>query len=172
MGSDCAVFERFRAGDCEAFTALYREHYPALFRFALHMTADPVRAGELVQDVFVWLIHHKAAFDPRRGELAAFLVGVARHILHRYERQSRRWVPLDPAGHTGNDRDLDLALDAAALRKAIALLPLPYREAVVLCDLESKSYEEAAARAGCAIGTIRSRLHRGRELLARKMGVK
>jgi RNA polymerase sigma-70 factor (ECF subfamily) len=172
MGSDCALFERFRDGDRDAFTALYRQHYPALFRFALHMTADPVRAGEVVQDVFVWLIRHTAAFDPHRGELSAFLVGVARNILHRYERQSRRWVPLDPAGHTGNDHDPDMALDAAGLRKAIGVLPLPYREAVVLCDLESKSYEEAAALAGCAVGTIRSRLHRGRALLARKLGVK
>ena len=53
-------------------------------------------------------------------------------------------------------------------RKAIALLPIRYREAIVLCDLESQSYDAAAATLGCAVGTIRSRLHRGRELLARK----
>ncbi len=52
--------DRFRAGDREAFTALYRAHHPAIFRFAFHMTADPVKAAEITQDVFVWLIHHAA----------------------------------------------------------------------------------------------------------------
>lgn len=168
----CVLFEKFRGGDREAFTALYRTHYPALFRFCLHMTADRVRAGEVVQDVFVWLIHHPDSFDPRRGELAPFLGGVARKMLQRQERWYRRWLPLDPAAHTAASADPNRDLEAANLRKAIALLPMPYREAVVLCDLECKSYEEAAAAAHCAVGTIRSRLHRGRDLLARKLKVK
>jgi hypothetical protein len=72
---------------------------------------------------------------------------------------SRPAPHIDPAG----------AIDAESLRKAIALMPLRYREVVVLCDLESRSYEEAAALLDCAVGTIRSRLHRGRELLMRKL---
>ena len=56
----------------------------------------------------------------------------------------------------------------ASLPATIASLPVPYREAVVLCDLEGQTYEEAAAVQGCAVGTVRSRLHRARELLARK----
>ena len=170
--SDGGLFERFRGGDRDAFSELYRTHYPALFRFALHMTADRGRAAEIVQDVFVWLIHHPAAFDPRRGELAAFLNGVARKTLQRHERQQRRWAPLDPLVHASDAEDRDRALDAETVRKAIRLLPMPYREAVVLCDLESKSYEEAAGLLGCAVGTVRSRLHRGRELLARRLKVK
>jgi RNA polymerase sigma factor (sigma-70 family) len=62
-----------------------------------------------------------------------------------------------------------MALDTAALRKAIAALPERYREPVILCDLQGRTYEEAAAVIGCAVGTVRSRLHRGRELLGRKM---
>lgn len=170
--SDCALFERFRNGDREAFTTLYQAHYPALFRFALHMTADRARADEVVQDVFVWLIHHPGSFDPGRGELAPFLGGVARNVLHRQERWYRRWLPIDPAAHATVAHDPSRDLDAAILRKAIALLPMPYREAVVLCDLEGKSYDEAAAISCCAVGTIRSRLHRGRELLSRKLKVK
>jgi len=170
--SDCGLYERFRGGDREAFSELYRTHYPGLFRFALHITADRARAAEVVQDVFVWLIHHPGAFDPRRGELSAFLNGVARKILQRHERQQRRWAPLDPLVHAGEAEDPDRTLDVETLRRAIGLLPMPYREAVVLCDLESNSYEEAAALLGCAVGTIRSRLHRGRELLARKLKVK
>jgi RNA polymerase sigma-70 factor (ECF subfamily) len=55
------------------------------------------------------------------------------------------------------------------LLQAIAALPLRYREAVALCDLEGKSYEEASVILECPVGTVRSRLHRARGLLARKL---
>ena len=170
--SERSLMDRFREGDRDAFTELYRTRYPAIFRFAFYMTGDRIKAGEVTQDVFVWLIHHPGEFDPERGGLAAFLGGVARKLLLRRERNERRWLSL-PRLETRDAADaaVDLAraIDTAALRKAIALLPVRYREAVVLCDLESKSYEEAAALLGCAIGTIRSRLHRARELLVRKL---
>jgi RNA polymerase sigma factor (sigma-70 family) len=55
------------------------------------------------------------------------------------------------------------------VRKAIASLPENYREAVILCDLEEMSYDEAAAALGCPVGTVRSRLHRGRAILLEKL---
>jgi RNA polymerase sigma-70 factor (ECF subfamily) len=173
---DRSLIHRFQAGDRDAFTTLYRAHHPAIFRFVFHMTADPVKAAEITQDVFVWLIHHAADFDPQRGALPAFLSGVARKLLQRRQRSERRWLPFDAARADDAPRfeardsavAIAVAIDAGSLRKAIALLPSRYREAIVLCDLESQSYEEAAAALGCAVGTIRSRLHRGRELLARK----
>jgi RNA polymerase sigma-70 factor (ECF subfamily) len=170
---DRTLIDRFKAGDREAFAAIYREHQAAVFRFAFHMTADTIAAGEVTQDVFVWLIHHPAAFDPGRGALASFLVGVARKFVQRRTRNARRWLPFDdavPVAAAGPD--LAGGIDAASLRKAIGRLPVRYREAIVLCDLEGRSYEEAAVVLGCAIGTIRSRLHRGRELLARKFQAK
>lgn len=169
---DAALIEHFRQGDRDAFTALYRIHHPAIFRFTLLMTADRAKATDITQDVFVWLIRHPGEFDPRRGSLGPFLAGVARKLLQHRERQERRWLPFLDAGAPQAAPDpadgMDRAIDGAALRKAIAMLPLRYREAIVLCDLEDKNYEEAAAALGCAVGTIRSRLHRGRELLARK----
>jgi len=170
---DGSLIHRFQAGDRDAFTTLYRAHHPAIFRFAFRMTADPVKAAEITQDVFVWLIHHAAEFDPQRGALPAFLAGVARKLLLRRQRTERRWLPFDAAeAFRFETRDsaaeAAIAIDAESLRNAIALLPMRYREAIVRCDLESQSYEEAAATLGCAVGTIRSRLHRGRELLARK----
>jgi DNA-directed RNA polymerase specialized sigma24 family protein len=77
------LVQQFRQGDRDAFTELYRANHPAMFRFALNMTGDRGKAGELTQDVFVWLIHHAADFDPQRGELGAFLIGVARKLLLR-----------------------------------------------------------------------------------------
>ncbi len=58
----------------------------------------------------------------------------------------------------------------ARVRKAIATLPENYREAVILCDLEEMSYDEAAVALGCPVGTVRSRLHRGRAMLMEKLG--
>jgi len=168
VDTDRHLMERFRAGDREAFTALYRAHHPAIFRFAFHMTADRVKAAEITQDVFVWLIHHAEDYDPARGELGAFLFGVTRKFLHRSRRNESRFVSFDEAA----DRALpDRADDSEAveLRRAIAALPERYREAVVLCDLEGKSYEEASVLLQCALGTVRSRLHRARELLGKKL---
>jgi RNA polymerase sigma-70 factor, ECF subfamily len=169
---DLELLRRFRAGDRDAFTAIYRANQTAVFRFALHMTCDRMKATEITQDVFVWLIHHPGDFDPARGELGAFLIGVTRKLLHRYQQNERRLVAFTEAPrdavyqpcHAESCGD-----EAAELRRAIAALPQRYREAVVLCDLEDKSYEEAASAMDCAVGTVRSRLHRARDLLARKL---
>jgi RNA polymerase sigma factor (sigma-70 family) len=174
--TDWDLMERFRGGDRDAFAQLYRTHYPAVFRFALYMTGDRMRAADITQDVFVWLVHHPSGFDPERGGLAAFLGGVARKFLHREERIGRRWTSLGAEASSVRDRGeaaefakgLEREQEAAELRKAIAALPQRYREAVVLCDLQGTSYEQAAEVFGCPSGTVKSRLHRARELLARK----
>ena len=119
---DRGLMERFRAGDRDAFTTLYRIHHPAVFRFAFYMTGDREKATEIVQDVFVWLIHHPGEFNPERGDLAAFLGGVVRKLLARERRNERRWLPMPvlEAGDSGDAAlDLTRAIDTAALRKAI-----------------------------------------------------
>jgi RNA polymerase sigma-70 factor (ECF subfamily) len=157
--------------DRAAFTVLYRVHEPAVFRFVLSMTGDRAIAAEITQDVFVWLIRHPDAFDPARGQLTPFLLGVARKFLLRHTRTDPRLVPLED-----HDRATETSEDdgppVLALRAAIAALPGRYREVVVLCDLEGLTYEEAAAALGCAVGTVRSRLHRARQFLSRKLGSK
>ncbi len=162
------MMRRFRDGDRDAFTALYRLNHPAVFRFALHMTADRTQAEEVTQDVFVWLIHHAADFDPARGELSAFLLGVTRKFLLRRYQAERRFVSFDRT-YDRDQQEKQEEPDTEDLRKAILALPPRYREVVVLCDLEEKSYEEAAALLECALGTVRSRLHRARILLERKL---
>lgn len=163
------LLRRFRAGDREAFTAIYRAHQAAVFRFARMMTGDAVKAAEVTQDVFVWLVHHPGDFDPERGGLSGFLVGVARYLLKRRYREERRWAPLDEIVVAPAAGRNESGHDAERLRQAVAALPLRYREVVALCGLEGKSYEEAAAIVGCAVGTVRSRMHRARALLARKL---
>jgi RNA polymerase sigma-70 factor (ECF subfamily) len=155
----------------EQFTGIYRTQHPAVFRFALHMTGDRFKAEEVTQDVFVWLIHHPKAFDPARGEMSAFLLGVTRRFLLKRFAAEKRFVPFEASYDRANPEPSSEP-DTEDLRRAILALPPRYREAVALCDLEGKSYEEAAVLMECALGTIRSRLHRARALLARKLGVK
>jgi RNA polymerase sigma-70 factor, ECF subfamily len=170
------LIERFRAGDAESFTTLYRRHYAEVIRFAIYMTGEQSKAEELSQEVFVWLAEHANAYDAQFGTLPAFLKGVARNLLRRRWREERRWQSLDgmiveqPAAKEliAHGREFTAAVDAVILRKAIAKLPLKYREAIVLCDLEGESYEDAAVVMQCPVGTVRSRLHRARLLLAKQ----
>lgn len=170
---DLELLERFRSGDRDAFAGIYRAHSQRVFRFALLMTGDHVKATEATQDVFVWLVHHPDAFDPERGELSNLLIGVARNLLRKRHTEEQRWVPLEVTPPSLRARvgavDHSDADDADRLHAAIGALPEAYRAVVVLCDLEEKSYEEAAAILEVPMGTIRSRLHRARALLARKL---
>jgi len=171
-GRDAELLARFRKGDREAFTLIYRTHSPGVFRFALHMSGDPAKATEITQDVFVWLIHHPEHFDVSRGQLGAFLTGVARRFLLRQWKRDRRWAPIEAAaGFLRSSAASEMHGDSrlAQLRELVASLPGRYREVVVLCDLEGHSYDEAASILNCALGTVRSRLHRARDLLARKL---
>jgi len=188
--TDDGLLRRVIAGDEDAFTLLYRRRHPAIFRFALHMCGNAAVAEDVTQEVFMTLIRDGKRFDPARGTLAAFLFGVARNHLRKRWEQDRHSAPLlldDDAlanklslhgasgngnGHGGfsDSHDLFASLETIGrVRQAISTLPENYREAVVLCELEEMSYEEAADALGCPVGTVRSRLHRGRALLLEKL---
>jgi predicted DNA-binding protein (UPF0251 family) len=74
-----------------------------------------------------------------------------------------------PAASADPLAELTSAESVEALRRAVLSLPLRYREAIVLCDLQEMSYTDAAAALDCPVGTVRSRLNRGRALLTAKM---
>lgn len=157
-------------GDREAFAALYRRRRPDVYRFALHMTGSPAAAEDIAQDVFMTVIHDARKYEPGRATVVAWLLGIARNHARR-RLAERTHEPVDaagtePAAARGAEASLATAQDIERLRRALRRLPVVYREAIVLCDLQELTYEDAAAAAGCAIGTIRSRLHRGRAQLA------
>jgi RNA polymerase sigma-70 factor (ECF subfamily) len=161
------------AGDREAFGALYGRRRPDVYRFALHMTGVPATAEDVAQDVFMTVIHEAARYTPGRSGVVAWLLGIARNHARR-RLAARRYEPMPGAGGepavTVDPADgIARAQQAEALRQALGSLPIIYREAVVMCDLQELTYQDAAAAAGCAIGTVRSRLHRGRQMLAATM---
>jgi RNA polymerase sigma-70 factor, ECF subfamily len=166
------------AGDEDAFTVLYRRRQGPVFRFALHMSGSPQVAEEVTQDVFVFLVQRGRDFDPSRGALGAYLFGVARNYVRRaLERSHSEALLNSPA----DDEEESLVIEddpadrivrrqtSTALWKAVLSLPEHYREVVVLCDLQELTYADAAEALGCAIGTIRSRLHRAHDMLGKKL---
>lgn len=170
------LVRRMLAGDEEAFTELYRRRQAGIYRFALHMSGSEAIAEDVTQEVFLTLIRDAARYDPARGSLSAFLYGVARNFVLRCLELGRSGVPLeeeqeavqrtggcDPLGDLTRSETIDL------VRQAVLALPAHYREAVVLCDLQEMDYLDAAAVLGCSVGTVRSRLHRARALLVRKL---
>jgi RNA polymerase sigma-70 factor, ECF subfamily len=178
---DDDLVRRLREGDETAFTAIYRMWQGPVYRFALRMTGRTAVAEDVTQETFMTLISGADRFDPARGALSSYLYGIARHrVLHRIERESA-YVPMaESAGDEPREERAAAADDPLAdlerrerierVRSAVSSLPTHYREAVVLCDLHRLTYREAADALGCAVGTVRSRLHRGRELLVAKLG--
>src|SRR5580693_1359628 len=166
-------------GDEDAFLAFYRRYQGPVYRFALQMSGKVEIAEEVTQDVFMVVMGSPRQYDSKRGSVSAFLYGVARNFVLRRLEQERPYLTAldDPdseyADVTAGDQDLlaDLTRNERieSLRNAVLALPPAYREVVVLCDLHELDYAEAAAALDCAIGTIRSRLHRARALLAEKM---
>jgi RNA polymerase sigma-70 factor (ECF subfamily) len=151
---------------------LFRSRQSAVYRFALHMSGDMAVAEDVTQEVFLALIENGERYDPSRGTLLSFLYGIARNlVLRRIEKKRPEEPAADefPADEDLLD-DLTRRETIERVRRAVLSLPPAYREAVVLCDLESASYEEAAAALECPVGTVRSRLSRGRAMLGQKLG--
>jgi RNA polymerase sigma-70 factor (ECF subfamily) len=150
-----------------------------VYRFALHMTASPSIADDVTQETFLTVMRDAERFDAARATVVAWLCGIARNHVRRRLERDRRLQPLDePDGDDHGVETSAIAVDQdplgdltkaeaiEAVRQAVLALPVNFREAVVLCDLQELSYVDAANALGCALGTVRSRLHRGRARLA------
>ena len=147
------------------------------------MTGSPWAAEEIVQDVFTTLMREPRKYDAARGALGGYLFGIARNRVMKHLERLPREISLDEHNENGSRSSGGIAVINAftpahwaeqqerieQVRAAVLELPAEFREAVALCDLEELSYEEAAQMLECPIGTIRSRLHRGRALLLVKL---
>jgi RNA polymerase sigma-70 factor, ECF subfamily len=180
--SDDELLRLLRAGDESAFITLYRRRQGGIYRFALRMSGSETIAEDVTQEVFMTLMRGDGNYDSSRGSFSAYLFGVARNQVRRRLEKDRFLSPIyedaedresstpeslitmnDPLG------DLTRKEMIASVRQAVLALPAHYREVVVLCDLQEMSYAEAADALGCAVGTVRSRLHRARALLVEKL---
>ena len=172
--SDADLLELMNAGNEEGLAALYRRRARDIHGFALHMCGSQAMADDVTQEVFMALIRERRSYDPQKGSLHAFLLGVARnHVLRRLRRE-RFYVSIEEnteerTAASGPLENYAKGETIESVRSAILTLPERYREVVVLCDLQELSYQETAEVLGCAVGTVRSRLHRARALLIEKL---
>lgn len=173
--TDLELVERHRYGDRAAFEKIYRLHSEMVFNLAFRMTGDAEEAAEVSQDTFL-RVHRYCGRYRGRSSLRTWIYRVAVNCCRSRFRRNQTWrtrilsgslerVEEVPDTRRGPE-DRTLARDRGeAVTQALRRLPEPFREAVVLRDLEGLAYGEIARVLGIRIGTVRSRIARGRDRL-------
>ncbi len=157
------------------------EHMDVLYAAALHLTRNAADAKDLLQDAMVRALRFHDHYRPGTY-LKAWLLTILRNtFINNYRRKARRPMEVELADaeiapEVGADREMGfvpasrraedlLEFLGDATRKAIEALPDTHRRAVIMADLQDMSYKEIAAELECPLGTVMSRLHRGRRLM-------
>ena len=152
------------------FQAAFDQHKDAVYRFAWRMSGSAAAAQDITQDVFVGLLRYPDRFDPARGALRAFLLGIARNLAFKHWQKEHRFEPLDDE-QPGVAEPVDLErgeIGDIVGRAVRALRPLQ-REVVILAEYEGLTLAEIARAVDADVGTVKSRLHRARENLRRTL---
>jgi RNA polymerase sigma-70 factor (ECF subfamily) len=176
--ADRELLQAAGGGDLAAFAALYGRYQHLVYRYARAMTGCADVAEDVTQDVFVALIADLARYDESRAAFGTYLYGIVRNLSRERLRRDRRRLSLhglsligrEPSYIADPSGDLEDAQRAVEVRRALGKLPSRYRELIILCDLHGLSYSDAAAVVGTSVPAVRSRLHRGRQLLRLRLG--
>jgi RNA polymerase sigma factor (sigma-70 family) len=179
--SDEALLAGYATGDADAATAFLRRFQSRVVGLALLITRDRTDAEEVAQDAFVRAWRYAASYDPRRGAVGGWLLGITRNVaLDRVRVTDRRRPlhlvadppldaltdPVEDAGDTAGRRD-ELGRVAASLRT----LPVEQRQALVSVTLHGLSAREYAEEAGVPLGTAKTRIRLGLRKLRDHLGV-
>jgi RNA polymerase sigma-70 factor (ECF subfamily) len=172
---DVALVERHRCGDLQAFDEVYSRFGEMVYNLALRLAGNREEAADLTQEIFLRIYRHLGSFGGR-STLKTWVFRIA--INHCRDRLSRHYPPMqsidaDPeeggvslADPARGPEDLAVAADEGRrVTEGLSRISPVFREAVVLRDLEGLSYEEIAEVLGVRVGTVRSRIARGREHL-------
>ncbi len=152
-------------------------HLDLLYRVAFHLAKDEDHAQELVQETFVRALAARHQFNPGTN-MKAWLTKILQNLFFDRYQQSKRWISTDdpagqefndwkhrPAENPGPENQVLLNELSANITDALKRIPEEFRAPIVLVDMGDFSYDEAAAILSCPVGTIRSRLSRGRKLM-------
>jgi RNA polymerase sigma-70 factor, ECF subfamily len=151
--------------DPEAMAELFRNHYAPIGRYIQHRVGSSSTAEDLTSEVFLTMVRYLPRFRVNGTPFRAWLYRLATNQVNRWARHQRRfaWKQLQdyPSSETqGLDEE-----SAARIRAALLTLPVHYQSALALHYLEELPVESVAQVLGCAVGTVKSRLARGRDLL-------
>jgi RNA polymerase sigma-70 factor, ECF subfamily len=168
--TDAALAARVAAGDRIALAEVYARESGPVYRYCVAMCANPAWAADATQEAFIRFATQPQRFDAGRGALGAYLAGIARHsVLARWREPQGSVDENDDEAVDGDAQPEAIVVkrqDSARLMQAIGRLPVAFREALILVELQERSYAEAAAIAGIELNTLRTRLHRARTKLA------
>jgi RNA polymerase sigma-70 factor (ECF subfamily) len=177
-GSDEELVRRCRAGDTSAFGDLVERHQSRVYHLCLRIVGDPDEARDAAQDA---LIAGWRKLDQFRGDSAftTWLHRVTVNACYDQLRKRRRQPMLHLAADDERDHEpgpplpdhADAVATSAEVSAALQRVPEEFRAALVLADVEDLPYDEIATILGVAVGTVKSRVHRGRVALARAMGL-
>jgi RNA polymerase sigma-70 factor, ECF subfamily len=175
--SDAELMARVREGDRDAFADLVDRHKDAVVSYLARLTGDCDHAEDLAQESFLRLFRFAAGYS-EQGYLRAYLYRIATNLVRSEERRERRLRLLMPflardAGESSTEPSAHSSLLRQELHRevsaAVAKLPLRYRVPLVLHEIEGWSYVEIAQEIGCREGTVKSRVHRGRQQLKQQL---
>ena len=175
LEDDGKLLQLMIAGEERGFVALYRKYQSQVYRFSLRMSGVRHIAEEVTQETFLALIRAPHMYRSDRGPVPLYLFGIARNLVWKSTRKERFFATIGDDQELPETRLQDLAGElvrkeqALGVRYAVLSLPRKYREVIVLCALQELSYEQAATVIGSSIGTVRSRMHRAKQLLLRKL---
>ncbi|WP_394342706.1 sigma-70 family RNA polymerase sigma factor [Sandaracinomonas limnophila] len=162
------------------FEKEFMPHLDAMYNFALRLTNDEEDAHDLVQDTCLKAYRFIGSFEPGTYAKAWLFRILKNNFINDYRKKSRgpskvefEWVEQAYVGEEDAEPAFQADLKAETVNemmgdeitKAIQALPVDFRMIIILCDLEDFSYEEMAKILNIPIGTVRSRLHRGRAIL-------
>lgn len=175
---DDLLLRRAREGDAAAFGRLVERHQTRVYAVCLRILADPEEARDTSQEAFVTAFRKLSQF---RGDAAftTWLHRIAVNACYDALRRAKRRPMLHTAEPSGDDRErepgtpspdpADEIAGTVDVARALAGIPEDYRIAVVLADVEDLPYEEIARVLEVPVGTVKSRVHRGRIALARAL---
>jgi len=171
---EAELLARVVKGDHDAFTEIMRSHEDRVFSVCLRIMGSRDQALDATQETFLTTFRKAGQFKGNSA-LGTWIYRIAVNTCYDQLRKQRRRktdpLPdhLDPADHSAED-----AVDAAGLRpeiqEALAAIPDDFRTAVILSDIEGMALPEVAEILEIPVGTVKSRVFRGRRLLARELG--
>lgn len=182
MATDEELLAQSLEGDLNAFEVIVNRYKDRLFNFVIRFVGDQQTAEDIVQDTFLRAYRNRGSFQAI-AKFSTWIYTIAGNLAKSELRRRKRWRFLslgtqdengvvfelpDPNSHP--DRETETALAEARIEDAIARLPERYREAVLLRDVEGLDYDQIALIVRCPLGTVKSRINRGRLRLQEQLG--
>jgi RNA polymerase sigma-70 factor (ECF subfamily) len=175
MHTDDALMQRVREGDDDAFGEIVDRYKNSLVNYLTHLVRSRERAEEIAQDAFVRLYRNASKYRERE-RLGPYLFRIATNLVVTEARREKRWTLLLPRLNASTHQstpspDTNLLTDEIQRQVNAALdrLPIKYRAPLVLFEIEEWSYDEIAKAMDVAVGTVKSRISRARDLLRKHL---